>query len=113
MTRRYGRALRGTRVDEEVPAGHWRTLTVLGAVSISGWVAAISVEAATDGDVFRAFLEHVLCPQLSRANWSSWITWEPTKSMASENGSNGQVLHSAICRLTHPISTPLRSAGLR
>src|SRR5665213_587973 len=64
MTRRYGRALYGARVDEGVPAGHWRTLTVLGAVSLSGWVAVMSVEAATDGDVFLAYLEHVLCPQL-------------------------------------------------
>ena len=64
MTRRYGRALHGARVDEGVPAGHWRTLTVLGAVSVSGWVAVMSIESPTDGDVFRAYLEHVLCPQL-------------------------------------------------
>ena len=64
MTRRYGRASHGVRVDEGVPAGRWRTLTVLGAVSISGWVAVMSVEAATDGDVFLAYLKHVLCPQL-------------------------------------------------
>jgi transposase len=64
MTRRYGRALYGARIDEGVPAGRWRTLTVLGAVSLSGWVAVMSVEAATDGDVFLAYLEHVLCPQL-------------------------------------------------
>jgi transposase len=64
MTRRYGRALHGTRVDEGVPAGRWRTLTLLGAVGLSGWVAVMSVEAATDGDVFLAYLKHVLCPQL-------------------------------------------------
>ena len=64
MTRRYGRALHGARVDEGVPAGHWRTLTVLGAVSLSGWVAVMSMEAATDGDVFLAYLKDVLCPQL-------------------------------------------------
>jgi transposase len=56
--------MHGTRVDEGVPAGRWRTLTVLGAVSLSGWVAVMSVEAATDGDVFLAYLKHVLCPQL-------------------------------------------------
>jgi transposase len=64
MTRRYGRALHGARVDEGVPAGRWRTLTVLGAVSLSGWLAVMSVEAATDGDIFLAYLKHVLCPQL-------------------------------------------------
>ena len=60
MTRRYGRALNGARVDEGVPASHWRTLTVLGAVSVSGWVAVMSIESPTDG----AYLKEVLCPQL-------------------------------------------------
>lgn len=64
MTRRYGRALGGARVQEGTPAGHWKTLTVVGAVSRAGWVATMTIEAATDGEVFRAYLEHVLCPQL-------------------------------------------------
>lgn len=64
MTRRYGRAVGGARVREGTPAGHWKALTVLGAVSLSGWVATMTIEASTDGDVFRAYLEHVLCPQL-------------------------------------------------
>ena len=64
MTRRYGRAMDGARVNEGVPAGHWRTLTLLGAVGISGWVASMTVDSATDGDVFLAFVEHVLCPNL-------------------------------------------------
>jgi transposase len=64
LTRRYGRAVGGARVQEGTPAGHWKTLTVLGAVSPVGWVATMTIEAATDGDVFRAYLEQVLCPQL-------------------------------------------------
>jgi len=64
MTRRYGRATRGQRVREGTPAGHWRTLTVLGAIRQTGWVATMTIEAATDGDIFQAYLEQVLCPQL-------------------------------------------------
>jgi transposase len=64
MTRRYGRAMGGERVNEGVPAGRWRTLTLLGAIDISGWVATMTLEAPTDGDVFLAYLEHVLCPKL-------------------------------------------------
>ena len=64
MTRRYGRAMDGARVNEGVPAGHWRTLTLLGAVGLSGWIASMTVESATDGDVFLSFVEHVLCPNL-------------------------------------------------
>ena len=68
MTRRYGRATRGERVHEGTPAGHWRTLTVLGAIRQSGLVAAMTIEAATDGDIFQAYLEEVLCPQLERGD---------------------------------------------
>jgi transposase len=64
MTRRYGRAGRGERVGEGTPCGHWRTLTVLGAIRASGWAATMTIEAATDGDIFLAYLEQVLCPQL-------------------------------------------------
>ena len=64
MTRSWGRIVGGGRVHDAVPAGRWRILTLLGAVSASGWVATMTVEAPTDGDVFLAYLEQVLCPHL-------------------------------------------------
>ena len=64
MTRRYGRAEGGQRVHDAVPAGHWRTLTVLAALSLRGIRAAMTVESPTDGDVFLAYVEHVLGPRL-------------------------------------------------
>lgn len=64
MTRRWGRIQGGVRLPDAVPGGHWRTLTVLGAVSTAGWVATMTIEAPTDGDVFLTFLDQVLCPQL-------------------------------------------------
>lgn len=63
MTRRYGRAKGGQRIAEGTP-GHWRTLTILGAVGLQGWVATMSIESPTDGEVFRAYVEQVLCPAL-------------------------------------------------
>ena len=64
MTRRYGRAPRGERVREATPAGHWSTLTLLGAMTAEGLLATMTVESPTDGDVFLAFVEQVLCPRL-------------------------------------------------
>jgi transposase len=64
MTRRYGWGLRSERVREAVPAGHWRTLTVLAALTTEGVLASMSVESPTDGDVFLAFVEQVLVPRL-------------------------------------------------
>lgn len=64
MTRRYGWAPRPQRVSEAVPAGHWRTLTVLAALTLEGVLASMTIESPTDGDVFLAFLEQVLGPRL-------------------------------------------------
>lgn len=64
MTRRYGWGPRSERVREAVPAGHWRTLTVLAALTTQGVLASMSIESPTDGDVFLAFVEQVLAPQL-------------------------------------------------
>jgi len=64
MTRRYGRAPAGERIREATPAGHWSVLTLLGAMSRKGMLASMTVESATDGEVFLAYLEHVLCPAL-------------------------------------------------
>ena len=65
MTRRYGRAPSGERIREAAPAGHWSTLTLLGALTPEGILASMTVESPTDGDVFLAYLDQVLCPQLS------------------------------------------------
>jgi transposase len=62
ITRRYGRGPGGERVPEGTPGGHWRTLTVLGAIRLTGWVATMTIEAATAGEIFPAYLEQVLCP---------------------------------------------------
>jgi transposase len=64
MTRAYGRAARGQRVPGKVPWGHWRRLTVIGALALDGVVASMSVAAATSTAVFLAFVEQVLAPAL-------------------------------------------------
>ena len=64
MARRYGRSRRGQRAPAKVPFGHWKRLSVLGAISLDGMVAAMSVDAATDSAVFAAYLDEVLLPRL-------------------------------------------------
>ena len=39
-------------------------LTILGAMDHTGMLAAMTIEAATDGEVFLAYLDDVLCPKL-------------------------------------------------
>lgn len=66
MTRRYARAPRGRRASGAAPYGHWRRVTLLGALGVEGVVAAMSVEAATSTAVFLAFLDQALIPELVR-----------------------------------------------
>lgn len=64
MVRLYARSRVGQRALGRVPAGHWRQLTLLGGLSLEGLVACMSIEAATDKEVFLAFVRQVLVPVL-------------------------------------------------
>jgi transposase len=66
LTRSHARAPQGQRAVGRVPGGHWRRLTILGAIARDGMVAAMAVAAATSTAVFLAFIEQVLIPALRR-----------------------------------------------
>ena len=64
MTRLRGRAPRGERLVDKTPHGHWKTTTLIAALGISGMRCATVVDGAVNGDVFEAFVEQVLVPEL-------------------------------------------------
>ena len=64
MTRLYARTLGGRRIHEATPGGHWKILTILGAMSLHGMIATMTIEEATDTEIFLAYVEQVLCPAL-------------------------------------------------
>jgi len=64
MTRLYARSAGGGRICESTPGGRWKIMTILGAMSLRGVIASMTIEEATDGDIFLAYVEHILCPAL-------------------------------------------------
>ncbi len=64
MTRLRGRALRGERVYASNPHGHWHTTTMISSIRLDGSAACMAIDGATDTEVFRAYVRHVLCPSL-------------------------------------------------
>jgi transposase len=64
MTRLYGRCVDGRRICESTPGGHWKILTILAAMRLGGVQAAMTIDAATDADIFLTYVEQVLCPTL-------------------------------------------------
>jgi transposase len=65
MTRLYGRAPTGERVIGTVPQNYGQNVTILGAVGVQGVQAVMTVEGATDAEVFRTYVKRVLGPTLA------------------------------------------------
>lgn len=64
MTRLRGRALKGERLIEKVPHGHWQTTTLIAALNCQGICCATTVDGAINGELFVGFVEQVLVPKL-------------------------------------------------
>jgi transposase len=64
MTRVYGRAPRGERVIGAVPQNYGANVTMLASLGSQGIEAMMTIEGATDTEVFRVYVEQVLRPTL-------------------------------------------------
>lgn len=84
MTRRYGRAPRGVRVQDAVPKNFGRNISLIGALSCHGLDAVMTVEGATDAAVFQAYVCQVLVPTLQRGDIVVMDNLSAHKSQAVE-----------------------------
>jgi transposase len=64
MSRRYARSLEGTRAYGERPDGRGKNVTMIGAISLEGFVASLTFEGGTDSLAFQTYINQVLVPNL-------------------------------------------------
>ena len=64
MTRASGWSPRGQSVREAVPRNRGTAITMIGALTVGGLTAMMTIEGGTSGDVFVAYVKHVLIPEL-------------------------------------------------
>ena len=64
MARRYGGAPRGERCRVAVPAGHWKTTTVIAGLRTSGPDALALMDGPVTGERFRTYVSQTLAPTL-------------------------------------------------
>jgi len=64
MARRYARAPKGKRAHASAPVNKGKNVTILGALSLHGIQAAMTIEGSTDTQVFLTFVQTVLVPTL-------------------------------------------------
>jgi len=68
MTRAYGRSLRGERCVASLPYGHWKTTTFTAGLRLGGMVAPMVLDGPMNGDVFVAYVQQVLVPELDKGD---------------------------------------------
>ena len=68
MTREYARAPRGERAHGTVPRNAGTVTTMIGALDLWGVRAMMTVEGATDAEVFETFVERVLAKKLRQGD---------------------------------------------
>jgi transposase len=68
MTRLRGWAPRGHKLLAKVPHGHWRTLTFLAALRHDRLTAPCVFDGPINGESFRAYVEQMLVPTLSKGD---------------------------------------------
>jgi transposase len=64
LLRRYARSLRGTRIGDHAPCGHWQTHTVVAALRPTALTATAVFDGPIDSDTFCAYVEQILVPTL-------------------------------------------------
>ena len=68
MARRYGWGPRSERVVADVPHGHWKTTTFVGALRSTGMTAPMVIDGAMNGELFLAYVEQQLVPTLCQGD---------------------------------------------
>ena len=96
FTRLRGRCPRHERLIAPVPHGHWKTLTMLAAITIEGVLAAASIDAATDSEVFTVFIRDVLVPTLRPG-----MVVVMDNLAAHKIAAIGRAIEQAKCRLVY------------
>lgn len=72
MTRTHGRSPKGQRLVEAVPRNRGRVTTILGALTLQGLVAHMTVQGGTSGEVFERFVQQKLLPVLQPGQVVVW-----------------------------------------
>jgi transposase len=123
MTRTYGRAEIGERVEEAVP-GHWESVTLVAGMRLAGVVSPMAFAGAMDTPTFESYVEQILVPELGAGDVVIWDNLKPHQSAEAR-----RLIQSAHAQLVplppySPDLTPiekmyskvkdiLRSAGAR
>lgn len=68
LVRSHGRSSEGSRCVAYAPNGHWKIVTAVAAIRLSGLTASATMACAMDGQLFQSYVEEALLPVLSEGD---------------------------------------------
>jgi transposase len=68
LVRTHGRSDCGQRCVGSAPQGHWKVVTAVAAIRLSGLNAAATMACPMDGEMFNAYVGQVLAPTLQEGD---------------------------------------------
>ena len=102
MVRLYGRCVRGERLVDHQPQGHWKTITFVAALRQNGMTAPCTIDGAMNGRRFVAYVERCLAPTLKRNDIVMMTIFRRTRPPGSARPSKRVVRRFAICQNIPP-----------
>jgi transposase len=111
-------------VHGKTPHGRWQTTTMICSMRLDGSTACMTIEGATDTEVFRAYVRRVLCPTLRQGDVVIMDNLcphksEPTLSLIARAGAEALFLpayspeFNPIEKMWSKLKASLRSAEAR
>jgi transposase len=85
LTRLCGRAPKGERVHASAPQGHWQTTTMISSLRWDGSTACLTIDGATDTEVFQTYVREVLRPTLRPGDVVVMDNLSPHKNSETRN----------------------------
>lgn len=64
MTRRYGRSIKGMRVNDYVPDTRRKAMSIISSIRMNGQTESLVYKNSLTGDFFKQYLKECLCLSL-------------------------------------------------
>jgi transposase len=97
----------GHRLIAPVPHGHWKVLTTIGALSLRGMIAAVTVDAPTDAEIFRVFVADALVPVLRKGQIVVMDNLQPHKAAGIQQAIEAAGAHALYLPPYSPDLNPI------
>ena len=101
MMRLHGRCVRGERLVDHVPQGHWKTITFVAALRRHGMRASQTIDGSMTGKKFLAYVERCLATTLKRKDRHDRQSSGAQDRPVSARRSKRAVRRFAICPNIH------------